>query len=179
MHGSVAGRTRRLDPCRTCRESDRQATGTVVLLSEVADADSPETISLALAPAHFPHTPPCAWARGYFDELTGPAAEDGTGPSIQDPNPPTQGAYAKGTEVACGMSSPRRTARGRYYARLIRHSEDLKVALNWHYCRSVAIQTLGLFGIYLRPLTSAATATDVDDVIRQKIIAGLTPARNP
>ena len=79
MYGSVAGRTRLLDPCRTCRESDRQATGTVVLLSAVADADSPETISPALAPAHFPHTPPCAWARGYFDELTGPAAEDGTG----------------------------------------------------------------------------------------------------
>src|SRR5262245_13867591 len=30
-----------------------------------------------------------------------------------------------------------------------------------------------------RPLRSAATATDVDEVIRQKIIAGLTPARNP
>jgi hypothetical protein len=79
MHGSVAGRTRLLDPCRTCRESDRQATGTVVLLSEVADADSPETISPALAPAHFPHTPPCARAPGYYDGHTRPVAEGGTG----------------------------------------------------------------------------------------------------
>jgi len=105
MHGSVAGRTRRLDPCRTCRESDRQATGTVVLLSEVADADSPETISLALAPAHFPTPLRAPGPRGYFDETTRSRAEGGTGPSIhalQDPNPPTQGAYARGTEVACG-----------------------------------------------------------------------------
>src|SRR5258708_9343787 len=42
------------------------------------------------------------------------------------------------------MSSPRRTARGKYYARPIRHSEDRKVALNRNYCRSVTIQTLGL-----------------------------------
>ena len=38
-----------------------------------------QEISPALAPAHFPHAPPCAWARGYFDGLTGPVAEGGTG----------------------------------------------------------------------------------------------------
>jgi len=91
---SVAGRPRLLDPCRTCREADRQSTGTVVLLSEVADRDSAEAISPALAPGAFP-TPPRAWGPAATStELTGPVAEGGTGPSKQDPNP-LQGAYAR------------------------------------------------------------------------------------
>ena len=94
QRSSVAGRTRLLDPCRTCREADRQATGAVVLLSEVADRDSAEAISPALAPGAFP-TPPRAWGPAATStELTGPVAEGGTGPSKQDPNPP-QGAYAR------------------------------------------------------------------------------------
>ncbi len=39
---SVAGRTRRLHSCRTCREGDRQQTSAVALLPQVADADSQE-----------------------------------------------------------------------------------------------------------------------------------------
>jgi hypothetical protein len=102
--GSVAGRTRRLDPLSTCREADRQSTATVVLLSEVADPDSSERVSQTLAPAHFPHAPPCAWARGYFDGLTGPVAEGGTGRRDKTLNPPSGGIRKKGTKVACGMS---------------------------------------------------------------------------
>ena len=95
QRSSVAGRTRLLDPCRTCREADRQATGAVVLLSEVADHDSAEAISPALVPGAFPNTPPRAWGPAATStELTGPVAEGGTGPSKQDPNPP-QGAYAR------------------------------------------------------------------------------------
>ena len=76
---TVAGRTRLLDRCRTCREADRQATGTVVLLSEVVDRDSSEGSAKRWPRRTSPHTPPCAWARGYFDGLTGPVAEGGTG----------------------------------------------------------------------------------------------------
>src|SRR5262249_1122670 len=72
---TVAGRTRLLDRCRTCREADRQATGTVVLLSEVVDRDSSEGSTKRWPRRTSPHTPPCAWARGYFDGLTGPVAE--------------------------------------------------------------------------------------------------------
>ena len=87
QRSSVAGWTRLLDPCRTCREADRQATGAVVLLSEVADHDSAEAISPALAPGAFPNTPPRAWGPAATStELTGPVAEGGTGPSKQDPN---------------------------------------------------------------------------------------------
>ena len=75
---SVAGRTRLLDPCRRCREADRQQLSTVVLSSHVADADSPGD-QPSVGPGALPHTPPCAWARGYFDGLTGPVAEGGTG----------------------------------------------------------------------------------------------------
>jgi hypothetical protein len=126
---TVAGRTRLLDRCRTCREADRQATGSVVLLSEVVDRDSSERISQTLAPAHFPHTPPCAWARGYFDGLTGPVLR--AGPDVETrPKSPSGGIRARETQVACGMSSPRRTARGKYYVRPIRHSEDRKMALH-------------------------------------------------
>ncbi len=68
QRSSVAGRTRLLDPCRTCREADRQAIGAVVLLSEVADRDSAEAISPALAPGAFPNTPSTRLGpRGYFD----------------------------------------------------------------------------------------------------------------
>ncbi len=35
--------------------------------------------SAHVGPGALPHTPPCAWARGYFDGLTGPVAEGGTG----------------------------------------------------------------------------------------------------
>jgi hypothetical protein len=67
------------------------------------------------------------------------------GPDVETrPKSLSGGIRAKGTKVACGMSSPRRTARRRYYARPIRHSVGRKMALNRNYCRSVTIQTLGL-----------------------------------
>jgi hypothetical protein len=145
---SVAGRTRLLDPCRTCREADRQSTGTVVLLSEVADRDSAEAISPALAPGAFP-TPPRAWGPA-ATSTDSPVPLLRTGPDVETrPKSPSGGIRAKEIKVACGMSSPRRTARGTYYARPIGHSEDRKVALNRNYCRSVTIQTLALKAIYL------------------------------
>jgi len=148
QRSSVAGRTRLLDPCRTCREADRQATGVVVLLSEVADRDSAEAISPALAPGAFP-TPPRAWGPA-ATSTDSPVPLLRTGPDVETrPKSPSGGIRAKEIKVACGMSSPRRTARGKYYARPIRHSEDRKVALNRNYCRSVTIQTLGLKAIYL------------------------------
>jgi hypothetical protein len=67
-----------------------------------------------------------------------------TGPDVETrPKSPSGGIRAKEIKVACGMYSPRKTARGRYYAWPIRHSEDRKVALNRNYCRTVTIETLG------------------------------------
>ena len=63
---TVAGRTRRLHPCRTCREGDRQQTNTVALLPQVADLIL-RSIGLSLAPAHPPY-PSRAGANDYFDE---------------------------------------------------------------------------------------------------------------
>ena len=143
QRSSVAGRTRLLDPCRTCREADRQATGAVVLLSEVADRDSAEAISPALAPGAFP-TPPRAWGPA-ATSTDSPVPLLRTGSDVETrPKSPSGGIHAKGTKVACEMSSPRRTARGKYYAQPIGYSEDRKVALNRNYCPSVTIQTLGL-----------------------------------
>ncbi len=50
-----------------------------LLCGRAADADSPETISPRW-PGALPQTPPCAWARGYFDNpvpllRAGPDAE--------------------------------------------------------------------------------------------------------
>ncbi len=59
------------------------------------------------------------------------------------PKSPSGGIRAKEIKVACGMCSRRKTARGRYYARRIRHSEDRKVALNRNCCHTVTVQTLG------------------------------------
>jgi hypothetical protein len=149
QRSSVAGRTRLLDPCRTCREADRQSTGAVVLLSEVAGRDSAEAISPALAPGAFPTPPPRAWGPA-ATSTDSPVPLLRTGPDVETrPKSPSGGIRAKEIKVACGMSSPRRTARGTYYARPIGHSEDRKVALNRNYCRSVTIQTLGLKAIYL------------------------------
>jgi len=99
-------------------------------VSQVADADSSR--SATLAPAHFPTPPPCAWARGYFDELTGPVAEGGTGRRNKTPIPQL-GGIREGNRGCVRMSSPRRTARGRNYARPIRHSVGRSVALNGNY----------------------------------------------
>src|SRR5882762_9660992 len=144
QRSSVAGRTRLLDPCRTCREADRQSTGAVVLLSEVAGRDSAEAISPALAPGAFPTPPPRAWGPA-ATSTDSPVPLLRTGSDVETrPKSPSGGIHAKGTKVACGMSSPRRTARGKYYAQPIGHSEDRKVALNRNYCPSVTIQTLGL-----------------------------------
>jgi len=79
MHGSVAWRTRLLDPCQRCRGADRQQVNTVVLLSEVADGDSADAISPALAPGAFPNPPRARGPAATPTELTGPVAEDGTG----------------------------------------------------------------------------------------------------
>src|SRR5712671_3118555 len=158
QRSSVAGRTRLLDPCRTCREADRQASGVVVLLSEVADRDSAEAISPALAPGAFP-TPPRAWGPA-ATSTDSPVPLLRTGPDVETrPKSPSGGIRAKEIKVACGMSSPRRTARGKFYARPIRHSVDRKVALNRNYCRSVTIQTLGLKAIYLGFTSSNSRCT--------------------
>src|SRR5712671_2226888 len=149
QRSSVAGRTRLLDPCRTCREADRQSTGAVVLLSEVADRDSAEAISPALAPGAFPTPPPRAWGPAATStELTGPVAEGGTGSSKQDLNPP-QGAYTRRGPRSRAEYPNHAEPHGRYYARPIRHSVGRKMVLNRNYCRSVTIRTLGLKAIYL------------------------------
>jgi hypothetical protein len=64
-----------------------------------------------------------------FDGRTRSRAEGGTGRRHKTKSPR---GIAKGTEVACGTSSPRRTARGSNYARLIRHSVGQKASKNWH-----------------------------------------------
>jgi hypothetical protein len=77
-----------------------------------------------LAPAHFP-TPHAPGARGDFlDGSTRFRAEGGTGRRHKNPGP--QGASRKGTRVACGTLSPRRTARRTNYARPIRLSVGQK-----------------------------------------------------
>ncbi len=55
---SVAGRTRRLHSCRTCREGDRQQTSAVALLPQVADADSQELSARRWPRRITPHPPP-------------------------------------------------------------------------------------------------------------------------
>jgi len=84
--GSVAGRTRRRHRCRACREPDRQKTGVVALLPRGRCCFS-ESESAVVGPGAFPHTPPRAGARGYFDGTHRSRAEGGTGLSKQDPNP--------------------------------------------------------------------------------------------
>jgi hypothetical protein len=83
-----------------------------LLCCRVADADSSETISPALAPAHFPHTPPCAWGPRLLRRKSPvPLLRAGPVCRKQDPNPPTKGLY-EGDRGHARMSSPRRTARG-------------------------------------------------------------------
>jgi hypothetical protein len=122
-------------------------TSTVVLLSEVADrfsgSDQPSVGPgrISQHPLHAPGAPRLLRRNSPVPLLR-------TGPDVETrPKSPSGGIRAKGTKVACGMSSPRKTARGRYYARPIRHSVDQKVAPNKNYCRSVTIQTLGLKAI--------------------------------
>src|SRR5260370_27456472 len=81
--GSVAERTRRLHPCRACREGDRQQTSTVALLPQVADADSPVR-SAVVGPSALRQTPPAL------------------GPTTVTRPRSLQGATMKGTRVACG-----------------------------------------------------------------------------
>jgi hypothetical protein len=72
-----------------------------LLCCRAADADSSETISPALAPAHFPTPLHAPGARGYFDELTGPVLRAGPDAETR-PQSPDKGGTTKGTEVACG-----------------------------------------------------------------------------
>ena len=65
-----------------------------LLCYRVADADSPETIGPALAPAHFPTPLHAPGARGYFDGSTRSRAEGGTGRRNKTPIP--QGASKRG-----------------------------------------------------------------------------------
>jgi hypothetical protein len=121
-----------------------------------------QEISPALAPAHFPTPLRAPGPAATSTELTGPVAEGGTGRRNKT-QIPLRGHTREGDKGRARMSSPRRTARGRNYARPIRHSEDRKVALNRNYCRSVIIKTLGLFGICLfhfslLPLLTASTS---------------------
>jgi hypothetical protein len=87
-----------------------------LLCCRVADADSSETISPALAPAHFPTPLRAPGARGCFDVNPGPVAEGGTGRRKQDHNPRLRGS-TKGTEVARGCPH-----------RVEPHAERLRVA---------------------------------------------------
>jgi hypothetical protein len=84
----------------------------------------------AVGPGAFPDPPPRAWGpRRFSTEEPGPVLR--AGPDA-DTRPRSPRGIAKGTEVACGTSSPRRTARGSNYARLIRHSVGQKVANTWN-----------------------------------------------
>ena len=123
-----------------------------------------------MAPAHFPTPPPCAWTRGYLDELTGPVAESGTGRRNNTPIPQL-GAYAKGTEVACGCSH-----RVVPHAERITHGRSgIPWAKEWPsigiICRSVIIQTLGLRS----PIPLVAALPLYRDAVR---IADPDPDRN-
>jgi len=133
------------NPLSTCREADRQLTGTVVLLSEVADRDSPKAISPALAPGAFQTLPPRAW---------GPAAT-----STDSPVPLLRAGPDVETrpKSLSGGHTPRRGPRSRAECphHVEPHAEDItrgrsgisvgrKMALNRNYCCSVTIQTLGI-----------------------------------
>jgi hypothetical protein len=108
-----------------------------------ADRDSAEAIGPALAPGAFPTPPPRAWGPA-ATSTDSPVPLLRTGSDVETrPKSPSGGIRAKEIKVACGMSSPRRTARGKYYAQPIGHSEDRKVAVNRNYCPSVTIRTLG------------------------------------
>ena len=128
---SVAGRTRLLDRCRTRRETDRQQAGTVVLSSDVADADSPVRSARRWPWRISPH-PSSAWARGYFDELIRSRAEGG-GRTVETGPPSPDKRHQEGDRGRVRMSSPRGTARGRHVARPIRLSVGRRVALNRNY----------------------------------------------
>jgi len=64
---------------RVEKPTDKRA-GTAVLLLQVADADCPCERPV-VGPSAFPHTPPCAWARGCFDAGAGTIPHKN--PSIQ------------------------------------------------------------------------------------------------
>jgi len=97
---SVAGRTRRLHPCRTCREADRQRISIVALWPRgwcwFSGNDQP-----TLAPAHFPTPLRAPGPAATSTEIPGPVAEGGTGRRNKTPIP-RLGGTTKGTEVACG-----------------------------------------------------------------------------
>ena len=61
--------------------------------------DSPEVTSPRW-PRRVSQHPPRAWARGYFDGLTGPVLR--AGPDVETRPHSPQGATRRGTEVACG-----------------------------------------------------------------------------
>ena len=85
-----------------------------------------------VGPGAFPHTPPRAWARGYFDELIRSRAEGG-GQTVETGPPSPDKRHQEGDRGRVRMSSPRGTARGRHVARPIRLSVGRRVALNRNY----------------------------------------------
>src|SRR5216684_9376307 len=80
------------------------------LLSYRAADDSPEAISPRW-PRRISQHPPRAWARGYFDGLTGPVLR--AGPDVETRPHSPSGGYAKGNRGRVRMSSPRTAARRR------------------------------------------------------------------
>ena len=74
----------------------------------VADPASPEANRPVVGPGAFPHTPPRAGARGYFDGTHRSRAEGGTGPRSKTPIP---GGHREGDRGGVRVSLPRRTAR--------------------------------------------------------------------
>ena len=99
------------------------------LLSYRAADDSPEAISPRW-PRRISQHPPRAWARGYFDGLTGPVLR--AGPDVETRPHSPSGGYAKGNRGRVRMSSPRTAARRMHNARPIRHSVGRKVAIHWN-----------------------------------------------
>src|SRR5260370_31776800 len=91
--------------------------------------DSPEVTSPRW-PRRVSQHPPRAWARGYFDGLTGPVLR--AGPDVETRPHSPSGGYAKGNRGRVRMSSPRPAARRTHNARPIRHSVGRKVAIHWN-----------------------------------------------
>src|SRR5258708_6338502 len=99
--------------------------------------------SAPVGPARFPTPLRAPGPAATSTEIPGPLAEGGTGRRDKTPIP-RLGGTREGDRGRVRMSSPRRTARGRYHARRIRHSVGRKMALNWNIAERVGIRTLGL-----------------------------------
>jgi hypothetical protein len=113
-----------------------------LLCCRVADADSPETIGLALPRALSPTPLHAPGAAATSTEVPGPRAEGRDRTFVTRPRSPDKGT-TKGTGSRADLL-PRRTARGRDYAWPMGHSVGRKVALSGILLESVAIRALGL-----------------------------------